>query len=280
MPCENLGDPTLGATRALFYSLATVASTFDSTMSSPDSNPNEAEKDESVGLSVKGQYFIIKKSTIESYDWILSKILTSEIAWEKTSDNGQIYLDVDPISFRIILGILDGTFDISQDVPNLSRPELALLKSTTRYLMLDDVYEELQGFETCMMTEVKAALGKKDAVIAARDEMIAAKEREIESMKQKSAKFDEIEAQIARLTIRTLKCNAFCQRRRDNRCGFESMILGALVPENPGAPCGHCPNHRDAICLYRGSQMKDTLRPVRNVDEFVRILRNLERNLG
>lgn len=190
-------------------------------MSSPASNPNEAEKDESVGLSVKGQYFIIKKSTIESYDWILSKILTSEIAWEKTSDNGQIYLDVDPSSFRIILGILNGTFDISQDVPNLSRPEVAILKSTTRrYLMLDDVHEELKGFETCMMAELKAALRRRDEVIAARDEGIKAKEKQIERMRQKSAKFDEIEAQIARLTITTVQCNAFCKRRFQNRCGF------------------------------------------------------------
>ena len=101
-------------------------------MSSPESKHNEEDRDASIDLSVQGQYFIVKKSIIESYDWILSKILSSEIPWKKTSDNGQYFLDVDTTSFRIVLGILKGTFDISTDALSLSRPELALLKSTAR----------------------------------------------------------------------------------------------------------------------------------------------------
>lgn len=153
-------------------------------MSSPLSNSNEAEKDESVGLSVQGQYFVVKKSIIESQDWILSKILSSEIPWEKSSDNGQYFLDVDPASFRIVLGILKGTFNISQDARTLSRPDLALLKSATRYLMLDEVHKELQGFETCMVEEFKAALRKKDEVIAARDEELKREEMVKEAQKK------------------------------------------------------------------------------------------------
>ena len=152
-------------------------------MSSPLSNSNEAEKDDSVGLSVQGQYFVVKKSIIESQDWILSKILSSEIPWEKR--NGQYFLDVDPASFHIVLGILKGTFNISQDARTLSRPDLALLKSATRYLMLDEVHKELQGFETCMVEEFKAALRKKDEVIAARDEELRKREEMVKEAQKK-----------------------------------------------------------------------------------------------
>lgn len=64
-------------------------------MSAIESNQNDGEEDKTVGLSVQGQYFIVKTSMIESHDWILSKILSSDIPWERTSDNGQIYLDVE-----------------------------------------------------------------------------------------------------------------------------------------------------------------------------------------
>ena len=212
---------------------------------------------------------------IENY-----QIISSDIPWRKTSDNGQIYLDVDPICFRIIHGILKGTFDISADVPNISRPELALLKSTARYLMLDDVHEELEGFETGMMEEFKAALCKKDEEIAAREEVIVAKDEKIaaqdsriERMRQKSAKFDGIKMLLPHLEMRMLKCNAHRWCRRHNRCGSKSMIIGALKL-NPGAPCGKCNNDRDAICLDGGAQMLDEA-PIRDVDDFVKRLHSI-----
>lgn len=85
-PCFD-DYPTL--LRSILYFLSAFI------MSAIESNQNDGEEDKTVGLSVQGQYFIVKTSMIESHDWILSKILSSDIPWERTSDNGQIYLDVE-----------------------------------------------------------------------------------------------------------------------------------------------------------------------------------------
>ena len=76
-------------------------------------------------------------------------------------------LTLRPDFFRIILSVLKGTFDISQDGGMLPRSDLALLKSTARYLMLDDVYEEVCAFETGIVKECNAMLRKKDEEILA-----------------------------------------------------------------------------------------------------------------
>ena len=87
------------------------------------------------------------------------------------SDDGQTYLDVDPTSFRLILAILNGTFDLnsSQDVGSLSRADFALLKATARYLMLDFVHSQLEKMERGIMEEFTEMLRKKDDEIRQKD---------------------------------------------------------------------------------------------------------------
>ena len=205
----------------------------------------------------------MKKSIIESQDWILSKILSSEIPWEKTSDNGQYFLDVDPASFRIVLGILKGTFNISQDAPTLSRPELALLKSATRYLMLDDVHKELQGFETCMVEEFNAALRKKDEVIAARDEELRKREEMVKEAQKKANQYDRIAKKLSEMGVEIVKCYAYQTHRPFNECGARSIIL---CSESDSCEYSH---GRDQMCVIKHIEpMPSYLRSEDKVEHF------------
>ena len=99
----------------------------------------ETADTEFIKLSVQGVFLILKRDMVMSHDWILSKILTSDIPWDKTSDDGQYYIDVDPTSFRLIVSILTGITDLDSASQYLSTMDLASLKATTTYLMLESL---------------------------------------------------------------------------------------------------------------------------------------------
>ena len=246
-------------------------------MSSPESKHNEEDRDASIDLSVQGQYFIVKKSIIESYDWILSKILSSEIPWKKTSDNGQYFLDVDPTSFRIVLDILKGTFDSSTVTWSLSRAEHAIQKSTARYLMLDDIYEELSAFETGIVEEYNTKLRQKQ-------EQIAKEEIHAFDLKHKADMYDQIERNIGNLGIKVVQCRAYQTHRSFNQCGALSIIIGSASPEdNLHGPCGVCANDCSRLrglaqFEYRQVNLDGFIKKLRNMnDEYELMNRDLER---
>jgi len=230
-----------------------------------ESNPEDTE----IHLSVQGNYFIVQKSLIEAHNWILSKIISSDIPWRKTSDKGQIFLDIDPVSFRIILAILNGTFSIHlpKDIDSLSFGDLALLKATARYLMLDEVYEalDLKEGEIGMMreelctTKEKLAEAKERASICSSDleearrtfkrkeHQVRKKEHELDALletfdvqsitnlEKKAELLDRIQTQLKRLKIKISECHTA-------RCGFStSMIIGNLRPEHRSL-CRKCKN--------------------------------------
>ena len=194
-------------------------------MSAIESNRKDERDDKTVGLSVQGHYFVVNKSVIESHDWILSKILSSDIPWEKSSDSGQIYLDVDPSSFRIILGILNGTFDISQDAGMLPRSDLVLLKTTARYLMLDDVHEAVCAFETGIVEEYNAMLRKKSEEYDKEITKLTKKARGLQFMAEK---YNLIKDKVETLNyISVFECQARREHRPFNKCGAKFITIGS-----------------------------------------------------
>ena len=108
-----------------------------------------------VKLSVQGSFFSLKKSMILAHEWILSKIVTSDIHWEQTSADGQIYLDVDPSSFGLVLAVVKGTFSLESDSRQLSSSSVALMKTTARYLMLDDIVGRIEEAERGHGAEIR-----------------------------------------------------------------------------------------------------------------------------
>lgn len=62
--------------------------------------------DETVQLSVQGSLFILRKDVLLAHDWMPAVMLTSDVPAQNM--NGQLYIDVDPASFRMILSMLQG----------------------------------------------------------------------------------------------------------------------------------------------------------------------------
>ena len=111
----------------------------------------ETADTEFIKLSVQGVFLILKRDMVMSHDWILSKILTSDIPWDKTSDDGQYYIDVDPTSFRLIVSILTGITDLDSASQYLSTMDLASLKATTTYLMLESLTNNIKSIEEVVL---------------------------------------------------------------------------------------------------------------------------------
>mmetsp|Transcript_27771 Transcript_27771/g.62984 ORF Transcript_27771/g.62984 Transcript_27771/m.62984 type:complete len:253 (+) Transcript_27771:23-781(+) len=223
------------------------------------------EGGDDVRLSVQGHYFIVERTTITSHDWILSKIITSKIPWKKTSDDGQIFLDVDPNSFRLILAIISETIDLSQDLGCLSRSDLVLLKATARYLMLDKVNEQIEDIETGILEEIRTKDEEIGEMRRKFETELRKKDEEIDELQSKADLLAKIEQQIQRLSGKVVKCNAYRTRRHLNECGTQSMILGTLrAPESDredkDGPCGSCNNDCSKNLHYRfcGQQIQVT----------------------
>lgn len=167
-------------------------------------------EDEWTQLSVQGCLFRLPTKMVKSTDWILAKILTSEIPWAKTSD-GQIYVDVDPTSFRLILGILSGIVSLSSgDADTLCGTDLTLLKATSRYLMLDKVTERVKG------------------ILTGHVEAIHEKDQEIAALKEKAEKLHDIESSFADVPIKVYECQAYRTHRSFNQCGCKSIFFGPI----------------------------------------------------
>lgn len=195
---------------------------------------NNTHGDEQILLSVQGCLFIVRKEVIVSTDWILAKMLSSDVPWTKTSD-GQWYIDVDPNSFRLILAILSGLVDITgKDGDKLSSADLLLLKATSRYLMLDSI---AQAVETIESGHTKA---------------VSELQEEINSLKAKAEKLEKIQSAFEGLPTTVYECRAYKSHRAYNRCGCKTVIFGQLTL--PDASCGDCDN--DTSRLYHGQQFQ------------------------
>jgi hypothetical protein len=179
--------------------------------------------DEFVLLSVRGALFRLRKDTILATNWVLSKILTSEIPWDKTAD-GQFYVDADPTSFRIILSIISGVLDVAQEASSFSGAELVLLKVTARYLLLEDIAKQIDGIRIGL------------------DKVVTEQEKELSDLRIKAETLGEIEAALEGLQAQVLECNAYMTCRPYNQCGYRSVILGDISTKKGELVCGECGN--------------------------------------
>ncbi|KAJ3412593.1 hypothetical protein HDV05_000461, partial [Chytridiales sp. JEL 0842] len=106
-----------------------------------------------ITLSVQGSVFVLTLDFVLSVDWIVAKIVTSDVPF--TSVNGQVYLDVDPLCFRIIVSVLQGITDLHTVVSKSSDPELTLLTSTAEYLLCLDIANQLGSIQ-CLNKQTMA----------------------------------------------------------------------------------------------------------------------------
>jgi hypothetical protein len=116
---------------------------------------------ERVIICVQGQLFSLTKELILDHDWMVAKILTSGVPFDTV--DGRPYIDVDPVSFRMIVCILQGGMKMDGDLVGLSSPELALLRATARYLNCGSIEEAIDGYIKTKSNDLGQAIRTRNA---------------------------------------------------------------------------------------------------------------------
>jgi hypothetical protein len=107
-----------------------------------------------IQLSLRGHVGRYKRDMLLRYDWIVARMLAS--AAEGTD---QLYLDADPLNFRIILSLLQGIMVMDLDLEGLSSAELTLLKDCAKYLSCESIASQLLK----CIEDMKIAIERVDA---------------------------------------------------------------------------------------------------------------------
>ena len=115
----------------------------------------ETETEAMVALSVQGQAFLLKKKQLLAQDWMIARMLTTDIPVTRVS--GQIYVNVDPASFRLLLALLQGMTTLQAVVDKVSSAERLLLGTTADYLGCTDIAQALRAIEGEVEAERRAA---------------------------------------------------------------------------------------------------------------------------
>eukprot|EP00923_Selenidium_pygospionis_P025951 GHVN01045941.1.p1 GENE.GHVN01045941.1~~GHVN01045941.1.p1 ORF type:complete len:256 (+),score=36.69 GHVN01045941.1:42-770(+) len=179
---------------------------------------------DALTLSVQGSLFILKQDFILSQDWILKEMVTSAKSWKENSSDGQVYLDVDPHSFRFIIAVLSGVFSLPMDAHKLSTMDLALTKATARHLMLEGIANELAAIESGWEATMKT---KDDEIRKNKEET---KDLE-EALRITSSLYEDVKDTLdcfEKLETQFLCCDTYRTHRPGNKCGSQSIIIGPL----------------------------------------------------
>ncbi|KAJ3412365.1 hypothetical protein HDV05_000839 [Chytridiales sp. JEL 0842] len=136
--------------------------------------------EDAITLSVQGTIFVLKLEFVLSHDWMIAKIVTSDVPF--TSVNGLVYLDVDAASFRLIVAILKCIATVAEVAPKLSGVELSLLIATARYLHCTDIAEDLQRVKSGHERELENEKNENNRL----QEEIKAHQEEIKALTEKA----------------------------------------------------------------------------------------------
>ena len=206
--------------------------------------------EDTISLSIQGSLFVLKRKTIESFDWMVARMLASSIPSSKHND--MIYIDVDSASFRIILSILQGLTDLKLEVSKISAMELIVLKAAAEYLLCDNIVQEIGAFET----EIQKLAADRDKLASLLAES------------KKSDDFHIIEA-IKKLSIRLIMCNGYRTYRSYNTCAAKTLVIGSNVNfTGDSMVCTECKNVHD-------SESKYSIRSVEGMKNLADIINNL-----
>jgi hypothetical protein len=82
--------------------------------------------------------------------------MTSEIPFASYESADGVYytLDVDPVSFRIIISVVTGKTLLDLELSRISKLELVLLRDTAQYLLCDDIASQVDKILNAQQEEV------------------------------------------------------------------------------------------------------------------------------
>lgn len=178
-------------------------------------------------VSVQGTIFRLNKERCLSHDWLLSRMLTSGVPHETV--HGLPYLDVDPISFRVILSVMQGTTDLGLEVSRISSAELALLRATARYLLCNEIEEQ-----------IGAIVSEHEAELSALQKELDAEKARSQAERDARAQMPETLKALEGMPKSVVRCKGYRQSRRFNVCGSGALLIGGVVTKEGKISCVGC----------------------------------------
>jgi hypothetical protein len=92
---------------------------------------------ELVSSSVRGSLFFLPRDMLLKSDWKLAQLVTA--GYPSDSTDGFLYLNADPLCFRLVVSLLLGVTNMEVDVKHLPISELFRLSKTAHYLCCFDI---------------------------------------------------------------------------------------------------------------------------------------------
>jgi hypothetical protein len=165
---------------------------------------------------------------------MVAKILTSEVPF--TSVNDQIYIDIDPVSFRVITSILLGV-TTEMELANISDRELVLLVATARYLLCTELAEKLKSIQdgrdsrnSQLLPDNKKLIDAMNTQKLAMDDVNNSSEMKIGKGISKLMPMTKISCNMLRLTA-SQGCS----------CGSVALLIGSSFKASEGKiHCDSC----------------------------------------
>ncbi|KAI8813221.1 hypothetical protein BJ742DRAFT_767328 [Cladochytrium replicatum] len=211
-----------------------------------------------VTFCVQGCDFVLQRQFVLDHDWMLAKMITSEVPSLKL--NGKLYLDADPASFRMIVAFLQRIAHPNDLASRLSGPDLELLISTSRYLLCDEIVSALN----VIATERDALLSR----IAELNERTSSLQERVRELETKEADSLHLMDDLQDLPFSVIQCNARKAYRSMNRCGGHSLIFGSLVMnKRSGMECNSCDGD---VCEKAKDMQRMKIKDVRDAIAMVK----------
>jgi len=126
----------------------------------------------------------------------------------------------------MILAIIGKLTSLKEVVSRCSAIELCLLKSTARYLLCNEISEEVDTIQSGYETKITKLRSERDALI-----------KKYQDSKERNA-IEYLNGQI----VSKISCNAHRECRPQNKCGCYSLVIGELSIAGDKLKCKECIN--------------------------------------
>ena len=226
---------------------------------------------EFVELCLRGQSLLMPSSDIMKHDWLVRKMLTTDLPSRRTS-NGALYLDLDATSFHTVYQILSGVLILDDET--LCQLDRLSVKTAADYMGCSSFRHQIEEYEASLQKDSDALQEririleqkmKKDS--DAQQERIGILESENAKLKTELKSGIEhliLEGGCAKADVRIFKCSAHRTHRPGNRCWNYAVFIG----EDDSAdkwdvtvecPCGAILTAQKQRRSGVASQLKDSL---------------------
>ena len=170
---------------------------------------------EFVELCLRGQSLLMPSSDIMKHDWLVRKMLTTDLPSRRTS-NGALYLDLDATSFHTVYQILSGVLILDDET--LCQLDRLSVKTAADYMGCISFRHQIEEYE--------ASLQKDSDAQQARIRILEAENAKLKTKFESGIEHRLIEGGCAKVDVRIFICFEYRTHRSNNICRNQAVFIG------------------------------------------------------